>query len=142
MFPTELDLDWGIADINNVPALIIQTKSIYASGILMLLDANTLKVSIGKMGGSLYFLVYDEEQGIDEPLLVDKASQTNVEFVREVNKGNTWLLCFQLKMVSDSEEDSEVTSVFAKNIGDGLSLYGDKVSVIQPYYKDKWLIDL
>ena len=44
--------------------------------------------------------------------------------------------------MSESEEDSKVTSVFVKNIGEGLSMYGDKVSVVQPYYKSKWLIDL
>ena len=142
MLPTQLDLDFGIADINNIPALIIQTKNLYASSLLMMLDAEKIKVSVGKMGGNLYFLVYDEDEGIDEPILVDKATPTNVEFVRETNKGNTWLLCFQVTMISESEEDSKVTSVFVKNIGEGLSMYGDKVSVVQPYYKSKWLIDL
>ena len=129
----------ALADMNNVPALVLQTDNLHTSGKLLLCETGSITPAIAMIGDddeSIYFLVYDKVEGIEEPLFVKKADQQSIDFVKHIKEDQTWVLVLQIVMLSNQESrDLPYTMISLRNIG-------DEIEISDPIVKEDWIIPL
>lgn len=128
----------ALADVRNVPALVLQTDDLFFSGKLLMKDPTKVLPIIAMVNGDedmVYFIVYDKEVGTDDPLFMEKADQESIDFVKHVKNDKTWVLIMQIIMMSDFDEKEPYTVISLMNIGEA-------VSIKEPIIKEDWVVSL
>ena len=129
----------ALADVNKVPALVLQTKDLYFSGKLLMCNNASIVPAIAMVGDDnekIYFLVYDTEQGMEDPLFVEQADQEGIDFVKHIKADKTWVLVLQIVMISNQGgKHSRYTVITLRNIG-------DVIEIEDPIVKEDWVVAL
>lgn len=129
----------ALADVNKVPALVLQTDNLHYSGKLLMCNAGAIVPAIAMVGDEkdkIYFLVYDTEQGIEDPLFVEEADQEAFDFVKHTKADKTWVLVMQIVMISNQGGDkSPYTVITLRNIG-------GVIEIEDPIVKEDWVVTL
>ena len=119
----------ALADVNRVPALVLQTDNLYYSGKLLMCDTGTIVPAIA-------MVVDGKEQGIEDPLFVEEADQEAFDFVKHIKADKTWVLVMQIVMISNQGGDkSPYTVITLRNIG-------DVIEIEDPIVKEDWVVTL
>ena len=129
----------ALADINKVPALVLQTEDLYFSGKLLMCESAEIIPIIAMVGtddDKVYFLIYDKKGGVEDPLFVKQAEQQDIDFVKKVKEDETWVLVLQVVIFCTHESEKlPYTLITLRNIDDG-------VNVREPIVKEDWVIIL
>ncbi len=128
----------ALADVRNVPALVLQSDDLYYSGKLIMVETNNFSPVIAMVNeeeDDVFFLVYDKAEGIENPIFIEKADQENVDFVKHTKDNQTWVLILQVVMISDEDEKKKHTIISLMNIG-------ESVVIKDPIVKDDWIVSL
>ena len=129
----------ALADVNKVPALVLQSDDLYFSGKLLMCNTGMIVPAIAMIGDDdekIYFLVYDTEQGIEDPLFVEEADQQAIDFVKHIKADKTWVLVLQIVMISNQEKENlPYTVITLRNIG-------DVIEIEDPIVKEDWVVAL
>lgn len=129
----------ALADVNKVPALVLQTDDLYFSGKLLMCDTEGINPAIAMIGNDdekIFFIVYDKKLGMEDPLFVEQADQEAIDFVKHIKADKTWVLALQVVMLNNQEEEnSKYTLITLRNIGDA-------IEIKDPIIKEDWIISL
>jgi len=129
----------ALADMNKVPALVLQTEDLYFSGKLLMCESTEVTPIIAMVGDDddkVYFLVYDKNGGVEDPLFVKQAQQQDIDFVKKVKEDETWVLVLQVVILCTQEsENLPYTVITLRNIG-------DEIEISDPIVKEDWVVAL